>query len=216
MKNEGQIIYNSQDILNFSKEFKINFINSLSGYKSVNLVGTQSETKIGNLAIFNTIIHVGSNPPLMGLLVRNPAVERHTLTNIRTTGFFTLNHIHAKFFTRAHQTAARYYYNQSEFDVVGLTPLYTDVLKAPYVEESPVKIGLELKEEHTIKSNSTIFIVGEVVEVMLPEKAVLADGLIDLGVTGTITSSGLDTYYTTQKLARLSYAKPDQDLNVIG
>lgn len=214
--HNGQITYNTEDFDNFSKEFKVNFINSLSGYKSVNLVGTQSDNKIANLAIYNTIIHVGSNPALMGLLVRNPTVERHTLINIQKTGFFTINHIHSNFFTRAHQTAARYFHDQSEFDVVGLNPFYSDSCPAPYVKESSVKIGLKIKEELIIKSNSTVFIVGEVIEVILPEKAVLTDGLIDLGVTGTITSSGLDTYYTTQKIARLSFAKPDKDLNVIG
>lgn len=216
MDNNGQIVYNSKDFLTFSKEFKVNLINSLSGYKSVNLIGTQGRRQISNLAIFNTIIHVGSNPPLMGLLIRPPAVVRDTLDNIRETGQFTINHIHPRFYTRAHQTAARYYTDRSEFEIVGLTPFFTEKLKAPYVEESPVKIGLELKEELVVKSNSSVFIVGEVIEIILPKKAVLADGFIDLGITGTLTSSGLDAYYSTQKIARLSFAKPDTDLNIIG
>lgn len=209
--------FKAKDLVKLDKNFKRNFINSLSGYKSVNLIGTISEDGKPNLAIFNTVIHVGSTPPLMGFLVRPPVVPRHTLTNILDTGVFTFNHIAPTFYHKAHQTAARYGTEEkSEFDIVGLTPYYSEALKAPYVSESPVKIGLELREQQKIKSNNTVFVVGEVVEIFLPKKALLSDGLIDLGATTTITSSGLDTYYTTRKIARLSYANPNEDLSIIG
>jgi flavin reductase (DIM6/NTAB) family NADH-FMN oxidoreductase RutF len=211
------ISYRTEDLVKFDKNFRRNFINSLSGYKSVNLVGTIDKKAKTNLAIFNTVIHVGSSPALMGLLVRPPVIPRHTLTNIMDMDSFTINHINPTFYHKAHQTAARYKAeDKSEFDIVGLTPHFTDALKAPYVMESTVKIGLELRETHEIRSNGTIFVVGEIIEVILPERAILTDGLIDLGITGTITASGLDTYYTTRKIARLSYANPSRDLNIIG
>lgn len=211
------IKYKREDIDNLTQDFRRNFINSLTGYKSVNLIGTIDKHGKNNLAIFNTVIHVGSDPPLMGMLVRPPVVPRHTLANIMETGCFTINHINPTFYHKAHQTAARYKQeDRSEFDIVGLTPSYTDALKAPYVKESSLKIGLLYKESHEIKSNGTVFIVGEITEVILPRSAVLSDGLIDLGITGTITSSGLDVYYTTRKIARLSYANPGKDLQIIG
>ncbi|RYY06600.1 MAG: flavin oxidoreductase, partial [Sphingobacteriaceae bacterium] len=33
---------------------------------------------------------------------------------------------------------------------------------------------------------------------------------VDLEAAGSVTTSGLDCYHTTKKLARLSYAKPDK------
>ncbi len=205
------------DLEDLEKSYRRNFINSLSGYKSVSLVGTIDNAGKTNLAIFNTVVHIGSDPALLGLVVRPPVVPRHTLKNILETGCYTINHITPAFYHKAHQTAARYKYeDKSEFEIVGLTPHFTETLKAPYVKESPVMIGMELEETHKIKSNGTIFVVGRVVEVMLPRSAVLSDGLIDLGSTGTVTSSGLDTYYTTRKIARLSYANPDKDLDIIG
>lgn len=207
----------AEALAEFDLAFRRNFINSLSGYKSINLIGTINTEDRTNLAIFNTVIHVGSSPPLIGLLVRPPTVPRHTLSNILNTGCFTVNHIGPTFYHKAHQTAARYSdEGLSEFGIVGLTPFFSSVIKAPYVGESPVKIGLELKEKHEVKTNGTIFLVGEIVEVILPKSAVLSDGFIDLGVTGTITSSGLDTYYTTRKIARLSHANPGSDLKIIG
>lgn len=214
---EENLNFRAKDLVTLEQNFRRNFINSLSGYKSVNLVGTIDKNNKTNLAIFNTIIHIGSSPALMGLLIRPPVVPRHTLNNILEMGCFTINHINPTIYHKAHQTAARYKKEEkSEFDIVGLTPHYSDALKAPYVGESTVKIGLELRETHEVKTNGTIFVVGEVIEVTLPKSAVLSDGLIDLGITATVTSSGLDTYYTTRKIARLSYANPNQDLNIIG
>lgn len=213
----GSKTFGSEDLNQLDQSFKRNFINSLSGYKSVNLIGSIDNKGKTNLAIFNTVIHVGSTPPLMGFLIRPPVVPRHTLNNIEETGSFTINHITPTFYHKAHQTAARYGHDEkSEFDIVGLNAEFSKTIPAPYVAESQVKIGLKFREKLEVKSNNTLLIVGEIVEITLPEKALLSDGLIDLGVTGTVTSSGLDTYYTTRKIARLSFANPDSDLQIIG
>jgi flavin reductase (DIM6/NTAB) family NADH-FMN oxidoreductase RutF len=214
--NQEKIIYKTEDIKNFSSEFRRNFINSLSGYKSVNLCGTVNKAGATNLAIFNSVIHVGAEPPLMGMIVRPPVVPRDTLNNIRETGFYTLNHVTEDIYFRAHQTAAKYDSGKSEFEIVKLTPHFSGTLPAPYVEESPVKIGLKFREDYEVKANGTIFIIGEIIETIIPKKCILSDGLLDLGLTQTITATGLDTYYATRKLARLSYARPGHDLNKIG
>jgi len=196
------------DISKFEKLYRVAFLNSLSGFKSANLVGTISKEGKTNLAIFNSVIHVGANPPLMGFLMRPVSVERHTYINIKETNFFTINHINKEIFNQAHQTSARYDKEISEFDVCGLTPEYTQTIKAPYVKESKIKIGLKFLEDQEIKSNKTIFIVGEILEVILPDKVILEDGFIDIEKAGTITISGLDSYHETKRIARLSYSKP--------
>jgi len=196
------------DISKFEKLYRVAFLNSLSGFKSANLVGTVSKEGKTNLAIFNSVIHVGANPPLMGFLMRPVSVERHTYINIKETNFFTINHINKEIFNQAHQTSARYDKEISEFDVCGLTPEYTQTIKAPYVKESKIKIGLKFLEDQEIKSNKTIFIVGEILEVILPDKVILEDGFIDIEKAGTITISGLDSYHETKRIARLSYSKP--------
>ena len=197
-----------QNILKFEKLYRTNLVNSLSGFKSANLIGTVSSKGKINLAIFSSVIHVGANPPLMGFLMRPVSVERHTYTNIKETNYFTINHINKEIFKQAHQTSARYGKEISEFDACELTPEYTETIKAPYVKESKIKIGLKFLEEQEIKSNGTIFIVGEIREVILPYDIILADGFIDIEKAGTIAISGLDGYHETKRVARLSYAKP--------
>jgi hypothetical protein len=55
-------------------------------------------------------------------------------------------------------------------------------------------------------------IIGKINHVFLPDNCLLEDGFVDLEKAGTITCSGLDSYHSTNKLARLSYAKPDQEI----
>jgi len=192
----------------FDKLYRTNFINSLSGFKSANLIGTISKEGKTNLAIFSSVIHVGANPPMMGFLMRPVSVERHTYSNIKETGYFTINHIIKEIFKQAHQTSARYEKDVSEFDACGLTPEYTQTIKAPYVKESKIKIGCRFVEENQIKTNDTIFIVGEILEVIAPDDALMNDGYVDIEKAGTIVINGLDSYHDTKRIARLSYAKP--------
>ncbi|GAB4301574.1 MAG: hypothetical protein Kow0098_29700 [Ignavibacteriaceae bacterium] len=96
----------------------------------------------------------------------------------------------------------------SEFEASGLTPEYTETLKVPYVKESKIKMGCRFVEEHEIKINGTIFIVGEILEVILPDDIVGEDGFIDIEKAGTIAVSGLDRYHETKRIARLIYTKP--------
>ena len=143
----------------------------------------------------------------MGMLMRPHTVPRDTLENIMTTKYWTLNHVRQDFLEDAHQCSARYSPEVSECDCVNLTEEYTSLL-APYVKEAFVKIGLKLTERVDLKSNGTHFLVGEIQEVILPEESVLNDGLVDLNALGTLTVSGLDTYHSTSRIARLPYAKP--------
>ncbi|MEJ5262899.1 MAG: flavin reductase family protein [Ignavibacterium sp.] len=204
-----------ENILELERLYRTNFINSLSGFKCANLIGTISKEGKTNLAIFSSVIHVGANPPLVGMLVRPASVPRHTYANIRETNYFTINHINKEIFKQAHQTSARYDKDISEFDECGLTPEYTETIKAPYVKESKIKIGCRFVEEHEIKFNETIFIVGEILEVILPDDVVSKDGFVDIEKAGTIAISGLDSYHETKRVARLSYAKPGVEPNEI-
>ena len=148
----------------------------------------------------------------MGMIIRPATVPRHTLTNIIEQNEYTFNHIHEDIVASAHQTAAKYTRTQNEFEMTGLTPYFSENMKAPYVAESRIKIGLRFRERYNIQANHTIMIVGEVVEVILPKDAVGMDGFVDLNAAGTVTGSGLDAYLTTEKIARLSYARPYEDL----
>ena len=205
---------NIEAIFEFEPRFRTNFINSLSGFKSATLIGSKSPAGISNLAIFSSIVHIGANPPLLGFISRPDTCERHTLNNILETGFYTINHVNQLIYKKAHQTAARYPKQISEFEACRLTEEYKDFY-APFVMESLVQIGMVFKERMHIAINNTDLIIGEINNVYYPENCLAADGFLDIEKAGTITISGLDSYHSTQPLSRLSYAKLDFEIQEI-
>ena len=66
------------EINNWDRNYRVKFMNSLSGYKAAHLIGTANKNGDKNLAIFNSIIHIGANPPMMGFIMRPLSVERNT------------------------------------------------------------------------------------------------------------------------------------------
>lgn len=193
-------------IMEADSYFRKNLINCLSGYKSLNLIGTKNANGVTNLAPFSQIFHIGASPPLVGILFRPHTVKRDTLENILHTGFFTLNHVTPAFYIEAHWTAAGW--EGSEFEGTGLDEEYKDNFFAPFVKCSPVQVGCSLVETQTLKVNQTVLLIANVDHVYVEEKGVRADGSIDLNLLETVTVSGLDEYHLGEKLGRLAYPKP--------
>jgi len=197
------------DINTMQQRYRAHFINCLSGFKSANLIGTADKNGNTNLAIVSSVIHLGANPPYVGMIIRPHTVPRGTLENILETGYYTINHVHEDIHIQAHQTSARYDEDISEFEEVGLQPEYSDAHTAPYVLESRLKMGVVFKEHKPIELNGTNFIIGEIIEVIVSDAAVGDDGFVDIESLQSVAVSGLDRYHKTTAMGRLSYAKPD-------
>jgi flavin reductase (DIM6/NTAB) family NADH-FMN oxidoreductase RutF len=202
--------FDQQTIAAMPSRERAAFVNSLSGFKSANLIGTADETGHTNLAIMSSVVHLGSHPPLLALVIRPGGEERHTLANIISTGCFSINHVTAPLVAAAHQTAARYDQDISEFDATGLTPQWVDGFGAPLVSEARVKLGMRLREHQELQINKTHLVIGELVLADIPGDGVLEDGSVDLGLCGTVALTGLDTYHLPVPVKRMAYAKPDQ------
>ena len=59
-----------EDIFKIDRIKRLNLINSVSGIKSANLIGTQSSDGYSNLAVFSSVVHLGSNPAYLGFVLR--------------------------------------------------------------------------------------------------------------------------------------------------
>ena len=196
----------------FDKRYRAQLINCVTGIKSMNLIGTQNENGQNNLAIFNSVIHLGSNPPLIGFIQRPTSVERHTYENIISTSFYTINAITEEISMRAHQTSARYDREESEFDETSIEHEFLNDFFAPFVKDTPLKIGLKLEDVIPIPANNTKLILGRVEQLHIDEKYLEKDGRLRIEDTSIVGGVGLDTYVQTKKHGRYSYAKPDETL----
>ncbi len=202
------MLFNTEDIENLESRNRALFINSLSGFKSANLIGTCDDQRNSNLAIISSVVHIGSHPPLLAMIIRPHSVARHTLENILDTQFYTINHINESIYQQAHQTSARYEAHISEFKAVGLQELWLENFAAPFVEESRIKMGMKLREHHHLSINQTELIIGEIIQVHVADEFLHEDGFVDIEQAGTVAVCSLDSYHLTSLLSRLAYAKP--------
>ena len=203
--------FSINEIKEWDRFYRANFINSLQGFKPVSLLGTVNEKGQPNLAIFSNIVHLGADPALIGFINRPIEAAPHTLHNIEVTGEYTINHIQPSFVAAAHQSSAKYPADQNEFTATGLTPVFQENCKAPFVAESAIKYGLQLVEIVPITHNQTFLVIGTITHVFLEEGLVKKDGFIDAHKAKTIISLGIDGYYSTEPISRFDYAKPGKE-----
>ena len=199
--------FSKDRIAALEKHTRTHFINSLSGFKSANLIGTQDLQGNTNLAIVSSVIHLGAHPPLVGMIMRPHSVPRHTFENILETGVYTINQVNSDIYQQAHQTSARYAKDESEFDATGLKTEYLNDFKAPFVAQSRLKYAVKFVENQHLAVNGTELVIGEIMDVYVDKSALQSDGFLDLQAIDTVAVTGLDSYHTANKLNRLPYAK---------
>ena len=200
--------FNFDDIQNLEKIYKINLINSCSGFKSANLLGSLSEEGVSNVAVFSSVTHLGSKPPTLGFILRPTTVPRDTYKNIKDLGVFTINHIHQDIIEDAHHTSAKYPKEVSEFDMTGLEEEFKGNFKAPFVKGAPVQMSMKFIEEVYVPSNDVMLIVSQIQELYIDDALLQEDGLINLSKGNVAAINGLDTYAIPEFNKQLSYQRP--------
>lgn len=171
-------------------------INSLPGYKPAMLVGTCDNAAHTNLAIITSHFHLGSNPPLLALIMR-PSTgrgERHTLTNILENHSWTLNSFTMEEAAMAHQTSATYPRDESEFQACRFGVEWKSGIAAPFVAGAALQVACELREHQVLSINDTHLLIGEIGHLSFPLAAQRCDSSLDLMQMGAVAVSGLDTY----------------------
>lgn len=202
--------FNQQDIHNLDKIYRTNLINSCSGFKSANLLGTISTEGITNVAVFSSVTHLGSNPPTLGFILRPTTVPRNTHKNLKDLGYFTINHIWEEVIEDAHHTSAKYPDDVSEFDMTNFEPEFKGNFKAPFVKNAPVQMSMKFIEEIYVPSNDVMLVVAQIQELYVKDELLQNDGLINLSLGNIATINGLDTYAIPKFKKQLTYQRPKE------
>jgi len=204
------MLLKENDLKSLDKRYRINLINSVTGIKPANLIGTTSLNKQDNVAIFSSIVHLGSSPAQIGMVTRPQTPHiKDTYANIRDTGFYTINHISESFIKKAHYTSAKLPREQSEFDLMNLEREFIDDFLPPFVSQSPVKIGMRHLKSLDLP-NGCIFIIGEVLLIKLSDELLTDNGRLNLEKSNTVGIAGLDSYYSLNKIMSFPYVKKDE------
>tara|TARA_B100000212_G_scaffold331236_1_gene298247 strand:- start:39 stop:668 length:630 start_codon:yes stop_codon:yes gene_type:complete len=202
------MLLDSEDIKKLEKTKRLKLINSITGVKPANLIGTKNKGGISNLAIFSSVVHLGSKPPLLAFVTRTSKdVNRNTLNNILETKYYTINQIQKEFVKNAHYTSAKFNENISEFEMCKIEEENIDDFFAPFVKKSNLKIGMELKEMIPIKSNDSTLVVGQVMKIIIDKSFLKNDFMFDLEKSGSIAIGGLNEYFTIKNLDHFPYVR---------
>tara|TARA_B100001142_G_scaffold27908_1_gene25038 strand:- start:1215 stop:1823 length:609 start_codon:yes stop_codon:yes gene_type:complete len=192
--------FDKKDILNLQKYRRINLVNSITGIKPAILVGTKSLENGTNLAIFSSIVHISSTPPLLGFFLRNnKRIRRDTFENIIENHVYTFNHINSSIINRSHRTSIKFEKTISEFDTCEFTEDYIDGFGAPFVKESNIKIGMSLREIVEMECAESKLIIGEIDHIEFEKDFLENDFSLNLEKTNSIGVCGLNHYYENKK-----------------
>jgi len=157
---------------------------------------------VRNLAPFSYFTACSSNPPVVCFCtsVRSgPMPYKDTLRNIEATGEFVVNIVSEEFAGKMNATSAEVPPEIDEFELSGLTPLASDLVRPPRVAESKVQMECRLHQIVRVsdKPGGGILVLGEVIRFHVLER--LLDGFrIDPDKLNAIGRMGGPTYVRTR------------------
>jgi len=145
-----------------------------------------------NVAPFSYFTAITNRPPLLGVSInQRGGGPKDTLTNVRASHDFVVNIVDETLVERMVQASGDWPEETSEFELTGLTPAASDLVKAPRVAEAPIAMECRLHRE--IPLGDAVFIVGEIVRAHVADDR-LTDGRIDIEKLRPIGRLGGDAY----------------------
>ena len=116
-----------------------------------------------------------SSPPAVTISLRKAT---YTYGNIMERKAYTINIPSAEYVKEADYVGMASGKRENKFETTGLTPVESDLVDAPYVNEFPMI--LECKVIHTYEIGLHTQFIGEILDVKLDQSALTDDGLPDI------------------------------------
>jgi flavin reductase (DIM6/NTAB) family NADH-FMN oxidoreductase RutF len=117
--------------------------------RPIALVSSVDQGNVRNLAPFSYFTACSSNPPVVVFCpIRRPVppTAKDTLRNVLATCEFVVNIVSEEFVERMNATAAQVGPEVDEFELSGLTPIPSDLIKPARVAESHIHMECRLRQ----------------------------------------------------------------------
>ena len=149
--------------------------------RPIGFISSLSPEGIANLAPFSFFNAVCGEPPMIMFSASNRYPLKDTLRNVQAMREFVVNIVSEEIAGQMNLTAGDYAPDISEFNVSGLTPVASDIVKPPRVLESPVNMECRVHDiiEVSSKPMGGSIVVGEVVRFHVRDSIIDKDMLID-------------------------------------
>jgi len=141
--------------------------------RPIAMVSTLSADGIPNLAPFSYFMTGGSNPPsvLYSPTQNKDLSEKDSFVNAKATGEFVLHVVSLEMAASLKPTSVNYPNDFDEWTVAGLTPVPSQIVQPPRIQESPVALECRVHQivEHGHGWGAARYVIGEVLLVHIHE-----------------------------------------------
>jgi len=173
--------------------------------RPIAFVSTVSPEGRLNVAPFSFFNAIASQPPLIGISInRRRGEPKDTMRNIQSLGELVVNTVDEPLAERMVRTSGEWPEDVDEFQLTGLTPVPSDLVKPPRVGESPV--SMECRLHQVVEMGNTFFVVGEILRAHVKDE-VLTDGRVDIAKLRPLGRLGGDGYSVVRDVLHLSRPK---------
>ncbi len=168
--------------------------------RPIGWISSISEDGINNLAPFSYFNAVGDDPPhVMFSTGISNTTFKDTLNNVLNTKQFVVNMVTEELTESMNITAQSVLPEIDEFELAGVTPLASVIVKPMRVKESPITFECELVHHYFLedhKKGGACIVVGRIVMMHFDDNLLLDNYTINL-----------DIYKPVSRLAGANYAK---------
>ena len=192
--------WSRSDLLGLDRRYRRDLINRIGGSRTAWLLTTRSSDGIANIGLFSQVVHVGANPPLIGVLFRPKSSRHQSLDNIEDIGHYCIHAVHFEEWQKAHSTSFAFGADQSEFDECEWVEETIHGSDLPLIEDSLARITLQAEEIIPIRSNQCRMLIGRVQSIQIREDQLDSDQLPR--PEDWLNVCGLDLYMNNQVLSR--------------
>ena len=169
--------------------------------RPVAFVSTISPDGIRNLAPFSFFTGISANPPVIcfsPMIRGSDGTRKDTLRNIEAVREFVVNLVSEEFAGQMNMCSAEFPPDVDEFEVSGLTPIASDLVKPPRVKESHINMECRLLQivDVSAKPLGGSLVIGEVLRFHIDD-ALFDNYKIDPDKLHAIGRMGGPTYTRT-------------------
>ena len=192
----------AEDLQAMPKRQRTEFIQGLSGIKSLFAIITSDGSTL-NIAPFNSIVHISSNPARIGYISRPDNNHRHTLQNVIAHQSFSINSVREEDLEEIVTCSENLPSNHSEFEGKHIQPTIPGNHSIPALHHADVQIFCQYEEHITIPSSQGILVIGRIQEVIIRET--LYQGEHQEAWKELALSQGLEHFYIKGKHHKITY-----------
>ncbi|MBP2113561.1 flavin reductase family protein [Paenibacillus silagei] len=160
--------------------------------RPIAFVTTLSEDGVLNGAPFSYFNIVSSNPPMISISIQHAGGQsKDTARNIKHMKEFVVHIVDEQNVRQVNMTAAPLPPDQSEVALAGMTPVDSQRIKVPGVQEA--KVRMECVLEHCLELPNNDLVIGRIVQFHLDEE-IYEQGRIDPVRLGAVSRLAGNNY----------------------